>query len=41
MRLVTIPVWAQLLVLLVMLHTSVKQLHDPLCTRAFKKQSAG
>ena len=39
-RLITVPVWLQLLVLLVMLHTSVKRLQDPVCTRAFKKQSA-
>ena len=39
-RVVTVPVWLQLVVMLVMLHTSIRKLHDPLCTRAFKKQSA-
>ena len=39
MRLITLPVWAQLLVLLVMLHTSVKSLNDPACARDFKKRS--
>ena len=39
MRLITLPVWAQLLVLLVILHTSVKSLNDPACARDFKKRS--
>ena len=39
-RVVTVPLWIQLMVLLVMLHTSVKRLQDPMCTRAFKKHSA-
>eukprot|EP00286_Rhodomonas_abbreviata_P023145 CAMPEP_0181299122 /NCGR_PEP_ID=MMETSP1101-20121128/6166_1 /TAXON_ID=46948 /ORGANISM="Rhodomonas abbreviata, Strain Caron Lab Isolate" /LENGTH=360 /DNA_ID=CAMNT_0023404227 /DNA_START=111 /DNA_END=1190 /DNA_ORIENTATION=- len=39
-RLITIPIWLQLAVVMVMLHTEVKRLQDAMCERAFKKQSA-
>ena len=38
-RLVTLPIWIQLLVLLIMMQTSVKRLEDRTCMRAFKKHS--
>eukprot|EP00283_Hemiselmis_rufescens_P021852 CAMPEP_0173438652 /NCGR_PEP_ID=MMETSP1357-20121228/20529_1 /TAXON_ID=77926 /ORGANISM="Hemiselmis rufescens, Strain PCC563" /LENGTH=391 /DNA_ID=CAMNT_0014403963 /DNA_START=37 /DNA_END=1209 /DNA_ORIENTATION=+ len=38
-RIVCLPLWTQVLVVLVMLHTSIKQLNDDLCERAFKKQN--
>jgi hypothetical protein len=33
------PVWTQFLVVLVILHTSIRNLNDAMCERAFKKEN--
>eukprot|EP00960_Hanusia_phi_P028429 747410-Hanusia_phi.AAC.3 len=39
-RLVVSPVWLQLIVMLVILHTAIKNLNDSMSARDFKKQSS-
>jgi len=39
-RVIAFPIWLQFVVVMVLLHTSVKRLEDDMCSRAFKKQSA-
>lgn len=39
-RAVVAPIWCQFVVVVVILHTRVRELDDDMCTRDFKKQSA-